>query len=173
MRWLPIAVAVAAFALVGAGCGGDEESSADTDTVVATDTSATDETTTDETTTEETETETDISGIPSADCLQAVSAFGVLAQAAAGAGGDADESLQTFQAFADSAPDEVRDDLQVLASGYAEYIRTLSELGLEQGEVPNADQIAALEKASEKFNTSEFQAASQNWDAWIADNCPG
>jgi len=171
MRRLVIVLAVLALSVVGAGCGGgDDESSASGDTTA---TETVTEDTTEETTTEETETETDISGIPSADCLQAVSAFGVLAQAAAGAGGDADESLQTFQAFADSAPDEVQDDLQVLASGYAEYIRTLSELGLEQGEVPNADQIAALEKASEKFNTSEFQAASQNWDAWIADNCPG
>ena len=50
MRWLTIAVAVTAFALVGAGCGGDEESTGDTDTVVVTDTTGTEETTTDETT---------------------------------------------------------------------------------------------------------------------------
>ena len=85
---------------------------------------------------------------------------------------DANDSLESFQAFADNAPDEIKDDLQVLATGYAAYIKTVSELGLKQGEVPNAAQIAALAKASEGFNTSEFQAASEHWDAWVATNCP-
>ena len=149
-------ILLVALTLVVAGCGGGNDSSTAT--------------TTEETTTD---TETSAAGIPSADCLQAVSAFGVLAQAAAAAAGvDANDSLESFQAFADNAPDEIKDDLQVLAPGYAAYIKTVSELGLKQGEVPNAAQIAALAKASEGFNTSEFQAASEHWDAWVATNCP-
>jgi len=34
MRWMMIAVTVTAFALVGAGCGEDEESTGDTGTAV-------------------------------------------------------------------------------------------------------------------------------------------
>ena len=174
MRWLTIVLAVLALAVVGAGCGGgDDEAGGDTTVVITETTDTTDESTTDETTTDESDTDSGASGFPSGDCLQAVSAFGVLAQAAASAAGvDADDSLQTFQAFTDNAPDEIKDDLQVLASAYAEYIKTLSELGLEQGEVPDAGQIAALTQASEGFSSSEFQAASDNWNAWLSANCP-
>jgi hypothetical protein len=169
-------ILLVALALVVAGCGGgDDEAGGDTTATVTGTTDTTDESTTEETTTDATSEDTDdgVSGFPSGDCLEAVTAFGVLAQAAAAASGvDADESLQSFQEFADNAPDEIQDDLEVLTSAYAEYIQTLSELGLEQGEVPDADQIAELTRASEAFNTSEFQAASENWDAWLATNCP-
>ena len=160
-----VGLAAIAFALVGVGCGGSDDSAATTDTATLT------ESTTEETTTDD--TESSAAGFPSADCLKAVSAFGVLAQAAAAAAGvDANDSLASFQAFADNAPDEIKDDLQVLASGYAAYIKTLSDLGLKQGEVPNADQTAALATASAAFSTSEFQTASDHWNAWLATNCP-
>jgi hypothetical protein len=175
MRWLTIVIVALALALAGVGCGGsNQESAATTEAAVSeettTDESAT-ESTTDETTTEG---ETEPSGaFASADCLQAMTAFGVLAQAAASvAGVDPGDSLQTFQEFTDNAPGEIQDDLKVLATAYGAYIQTLNDLGLKQGETPNADQIAALSKASEPFNTSEFQTASQNWDDWIATNCP-
>jgi len=29
-----------------------------------------------------------------------------------------------------------------------------------------------LAQAGEAFNTSEFQAASENWNAWLTTNCP-
>jgi hypothetical protein len=59
----------------------------------------------------------------------------------------------------------------VLAAGYAAYLEVWNELGVTQGEQLSADQIAKLATASEAFNTSEFQAASADWDAWVADNC--
>jgi hypothetical protein len=170
MRWLTVVVAALALSLAAVGCGGSDESAATTDTATLTE-STTEETTTEETTTDD--TETSAAGFPSADCLKAVSAFGVLAQAAAAAAGvDANDSLASFQAFADNAPDEIKDDLQVLASGYAAYIKTLSDLDLKQGDVPNADQTAALATASQAFSTSEFQTASDHWNAWLATNCP-
>jgi len=181
MRWLTIAVVLAAFALVGAGCGGgDDESAADTDTVVVTDTAGTDETT-DETTTEDTtttdETETDASGgLASGDCVKAVAAFAALSQAVAAAGSsgsDAEDSARAFQEFADEAPDEIKDDIQVLGDAYASYIAVLSGLGLEQGETPSADQIQELSQAAETLNKPEVIAASDHFNTWASTNCPG
>ena len=54
MRWLTIAVALSAFLLVVAGCGGEDEAASDTTTLTDT---TTDETTTDETTTDDTTTD--------------------------------------------------------------------------------------------------------------------
>jgi len=171
MRWLTIAVAVFALVLVGAGCGGGDDEAGSTDTAVITDTTDTDETT-DDTTTDETtdETDTDFSGDLSGDCLEAVQAYSA-ALAAAGAGGDSDDSLDVFQEFADQAPEEIRDDFQVLAQAYATYIQELGDLGLEPGEVPSADDLAKLTQAAAAFNNPEVTAANERVTAWADENC--
>ena len=177
LRRLSILLVALVVAIAAAGCGGgDNSASGDTTTTetITEDTTTTDETTTDETTTESSgDTNGDVSGFPSADCIQAATAFSALAAAAAGAqsSGDSNDSLQNFENFADEAPDEIKGDIRVLAAGYAAYLKVWNELGLKQGEVPDAGQIAKLAKASESFNTSEFQAASTHWDSWVASNC--
>ncbi|OFW71318.1 MAG: hypothetical protein A2Y55_13675 [Actinobacteria bacterium RBG_16_68_12] len=180
MRWLMIAVAITAFALVGAGCGGDDESAADTDTTTITETTGTEETTTDETTTDETEegeTETDASGsFATEDCLEAIGAFSKLGQALAASGSstdDVEESSRIFQAFADAAPDEIREDFRVLADAYADYIEVLSGLDLQSGEIPSAEQLQELQQAAEPFNRPEVIAASDRVSAWTTANCSG
>jgi hypothetical protein len=168
LRWLSILLV--ALALVVAGCGGGDDEAAGDTTATVTET-ATEETTTEETTTGE-DTSGATSGLPSADCLQAATAFSALAAAAAGvAGADPDESLKSFEAYADSAPEEIQDDILVLARGYAAYLEVWTKLGVKQGEQLSNDQIAELAKASEAFNTPEFQAASTSWDTWSAENC--
>lgn len=178
MRWLTISVAITAFALVGAGCGGDEESTGDTDTVVITDTSATDETTTEETTTDETETETetDISGgLASGDCLELINASAALSQAlaAAGTSGDLDESSKFFDEFADKAPEEIRADFQILAEAYAVYIAAAQDIGLGSGETPSAEQLAQYQQALAAIDQQELSEASTRISAWSTANCPG
>jgi hypothetical protein len=176
LRWLSILVV--ALALVAAGCGGgDDESSASGDTTTTetvTEDTTTDETT-DDTTTDESgdDTSSGSSGFPSEDCLQAATAFSALAAAAAGAqsSGDSSDALQNFEDFANEAPDEIKDDIDVLAAGYAAYLKVWNELGVEQGEQLSNDQIAKLAAASEAFNSTEFQAASANWDSWTTANC--
>lgn len=180
MRWLTIAVALAAFALIGAGCGGgDDDATGDTDTVVATDTfgdETTDDTTTDETDTDETDTDTDGSGdFGSGDCADAVAAFTSLSQAVAAAGAsgdDAEDSARAFQDFADDAPEEIRDDIRILGDAYVEYITVLSDLGIEAGETPSADQIQQITEASEALTTPEVTAASERFSTWASTNCP-
>jgi hypothetical protein len=133
MRRLTIAVVLAALALAGAGCGGGDESSGTTETTVTETT--TDETTTDETTTEETTTDGS-GGLTSGDCADLVNASAELAQAfaAAGATGDAGAASEFFDRF--EAPDEIREDFQVLADAYAEYIAALQDIGLESAKRP-------------------------------------
>jgi hypothetical protein len=176
MRWLAIVVAVLGLALVGAGCGGGDDEAAGDDTTIVTETTETDGTET----TDDTDTDTDLGDIGdvSEDCLAAVSAFVALSQAvgAAGAGGDtanADESAELFSEYADKAPEEIQDDIRVLADAYATYIEELSGLDLQTGATPSADQIQQLTEAAEKLNTPEIQAASESFNTWATTNCPG
>ena len=185
MRWLAIAVALLTLVFLGAGCGGSsDEVSADTDTVISTDTigsedTSTDETATDETSTDETSTDgnvdtsTDFSGSLSSECLEVIQAYGQLSQAVAAAGGSGDVSgtLDEFQHFADSAPDEIQSDLKTLFTAYAKYFDDLKSLGIKQGEVPSAAQLAQLSQASEAFNDPEVTAASTHVSAWADENC--
>ena len=176
MRRLVIVLAVLALSVVGAGCGGgDDESSASGDTTA---TETVTEDTTEETTTEETTEDTDTTasgGVLTGDCLEAVAAFAALGQAVAAAGAsgdDAEDSARVFQEFADKAPEEVRDDIQVLGEAYAAYIAVLSNIGLQVGETPSADQIQELEQAAEALSQPEVTAASTNFESWASTNCP-
>ncbi len=54
-------------------------------------------------------------------------------------------SIDVFQEFADQAPEEIRDDFQVLAQAYAEYVKVVGELDLQPGVVPSADELAAAD----------------------------
>jgi hypothetical protein len=182
MRWLAIAVALITLVFVGAGCGGGgDEASTDTETIVATDTTETEETSTDETSTEETSTDT--SGIDtdatfnwaSEDCQGLVAAYLAITGAigAAGAQGDVSGDVEQFTEYAEKVPEEIRDDVRVLAAAYAEYIDKLQGIGLESGEVPSASQLQQLQDASQSLGSSEVQAASDRLTAWTEENCAG
>ncbi|HZN21839.1 MAG TPA: hypothetical protein VFB57_04705 [Gaiellaceae bacterium] len=176
MRWLTIGVAVLGLALVGAGCGGGDEETADDDATVTITTETDTETTgtTDEGTTDDGDTSG--TGVLTEDCLAAVSAFVSLSQAvgsaATGGGSGASQFSDELNEFADKAPAEVQDDIRVLAEAYAAFIDELSDLDLQEGQVPSGDQIQALTEASEKLNTPEVTQASENFNAWAQTNCP-
>lgn len=174
MRTLTIVAAlVTAFALVGAGCGGDNEATGDTDTVVVTDTTGADDTTTDDETTGETETD-DSGGLASGDCREFASASAELSQAfaTAGSSGDLGDSADLFDELADQAPDEIRDDFKVLADAYGAYVDAIGDIGLEPNETPTAEQIAQLQGALASLDQQGVAAASERISAWAATNCP-
>ena len=171
MRLLLI-VMVLALALVGAGCGGgDDDASGDTDTVV---TETTDETT-DDTTTEETTTgdETVGDSFASEGCQDLMAASAALGAAfsSTGSGEDLNESSEAFSEFADEAPEEIREDLQTLAAGYAEYVEAFGDLDLDPGETPSAEQAAQIQAAFASIDLEEFNAASTRFSTWAAANC--
>lgn len=177
MRVMTILVVVL-LALVGAGCGGGDDEAASDDTVVTETTTeeTTDETTTDTDTDETTDTSVDLDAFLSGECQELVAAYAALSQAfaaASGGGEDFTEQSQAFQAFADDAPDEIRADIETLAEAYAEYAGIIGDLGVQPGEIPDADDLEALSEAAASFNSAGVTAASERLSAWTTENCSG
>ena len=163
MRFVTIAV-VLVFALVGAGCGGDDEASDTTDTVIT-------DTTTEETTTEETD---DLGDLASGECQELIAASSAFSQAIGSAGaatGDLDDVSEVFDELADSAPEEIRADFEVLAEAYEAYADVLGDVDVEPGEVPDAEALAALQQAIASIDQADVAAASQRISTWATANC--
>jgi len=177
MRLMAIALALLALVLVGAGCGGDDDESA-SDTTTLTDTTTDDETTTDETTTDETTTDEttddDLGDLASGECADLVESGQKLSQAL-GAGTptseDFDDVSRFFDEFADSAPEEIRADFQVLAEAWEVYADVLPDLQVEPGQTPDPEALARLQQATASIDQEEFAAASERINAWTTENC--
>ena len=177
MRWILIVFAVLALAFAGAGCGGgdDDESAGDTTTI--TDSVGTDETDTDETTTEETstdeETDTDLGGFASGDCEELVNASSAIGAALSGANtpDEVQEASDRFHEFADEVPEEIQDDVQVLAEVYDKYIDVIADIDLEAGETPSVGQIQELTAALGSIDQQAVTEASTNLSTWAQENC--
>ena len=54
---------------------------------------------------------------------------------------------ERFQQFADEVPEEIQDDVQVLADVYEEYIAVIADIDIEGGETPTVEQIQELTAA--------------------------
>lgn len=169
MRLLTIAV-VCVLALASAACGGgDEETAGDTDTVTL-------ETTTDETTDETTtDTDTDTVGdsLASEDCQELINASASLSRAfgSGGADSDLDDVSTFFDEFAEEAPDEIRDDFQVLADAYESYAEAIEGIDLQSGQTPDPETLQQLQEALASIDQEEVTAASERISAWANDNC--
>lgn len=175
LRRLSILLVALVLAIAAAGCGGgDGESSASGDTTTTE--TVTEDTTTDETTTESTETGTDTGSAlnwASEDCQSLVAAYVGLSAAigAASTGQDVSGDIEEFTQYADKVPDEIRDDVQTLATAYGAFVDELKDLGLQPGQVPSADQIQALDAASKTLGESDVQAAADRLSTWTTANC--
>jgi len=164
MRWL--AVLVMALALVVAGCGGGDDSTASDETTVE------ETTTSDDTTTSEETTDTDVDAsaiLGDEDCLKLASIGATFAQAVTGATDE--EATEAFQNLVDDVPDEIKADVQVLADWFAEYSAKLKDIGLQAGQTPTAAQVAQLQAALADTNQEELTAASERLQAWANANC--
>lgn len=173
MRPLRIVVVLTALALVVAGCGGGEESSATTDTAVVTETTG-DETSTDETTTEETTTDQtagDFTGLPSGDCLALVNAIATLGSAFAAPAGDNADTSEFFDRF--DAPEEIKADFQILADAYAAYGAAIQDIGLDAGQTPSAEQLQQYQQALASIDQPGVAEASDRIGTWVGENCSG
>ncbi|MGH3133810.1 MAG: hypothetical protein ACRDNY_08760 [Gaiellaceae bacterium] len=164
MRLLTIAV-VLMLALAGAGCGGDDEAAGDTEAAVTE--------TTDGTTTDGTEAG-DLDTLASGECQELVQASVQLSQAlgaAGNSGDDLDQARELFDELAAGAPDEIREDVQVLADAYAEYADVFADIQVEPGQVPDAEALQRLQEALASIDQEEVTAASQRLSAWATANC--
>jgi hypothetical protein len=166
VRGVTIAV-VLVLALVGASCGGDDSDTARDTSTVATET---DGITAEETTTEET---TDDGSFATSECSSLVAAAASAATAFSGTGitDDAEETRAQFEEFVQNAPDEIRDDLEVLFAAYDEYAEALADVDVDAGEVPDADTLQEIQAAIASIDQAEVTAAAANVNAWTTANC--
>ncbi len=167
MRVVTIAV-VLVLALMGTSCGGDDNDTASgTDTVVTETQGITaEDTTTDETTDDDGSFATD-------ECSSLVAAASSVATAfsATGDTGELEEARAEVEEFADDAPDEIRDDLQVLVDAYDELAAVLDDVDIEPGETPTAEAIQELQAAIASIDQAEVTEAAANVNAWTTANC--
>ncbi len=91
-------------------------------------------------------------------------------------GGSLDEeslqlSADQLEAMAEAAPDEIKDDLDVIAEQLAAFYTALAESGYEAGTTPDAEQLAELSALAESMDNDAFEEASDNINAWFEENC--
>ncbi|HEX4906354.1 MAG TPA: hypothetical protein VFU93_12940 [Acidimicrobiales bacterium] len=113
----------------------------------------------------------------SEECLEASAAFLSAAGGAAALFGGGDEelerSLAELQELGDDVPDEIADDFDVFVEVYADLADELADLDYDpsSGEAPDDETMAALQELGERFEDSDFQAASDRIQAWFTENC--
>jgi hypothetical protein len=125
----------------------------------------------------------DLGNIFAGDCQEAVlgvaaamSAYSTgLAQAFAGTLDDEElqASADELAQFADDAPDELKDDLDVIAAALAEFVQAFIDSGYDptSGQTPTPEQIEQLTQLADQFDDSRFEEAADNIEAWFDDNC--
>jgi hypothetical protein len=111
-----------------------------------------------------------------AECADAMAAWSSAAAAAGEAlsgSGDLGSSLGELQAFAEAAPEEIRDDLTLVYQAYGEFAAALQESGYDptSGALPTEEQIAALDSASQALSDADVQGASDRVGTWFQENC--
>jgi hypothetical protein len=175
-------VLLLAVVLVLTACGGDDDSAGQTISTVTTSTT----TVTTSTTTapsEEGGGDGDLSGLFTGQCQEA--AAGVAAAMSAYstnlAGvftGQVDEqqlqeTADELQQMAEAAPDELKDELDIVAGALADFYQALVDIGIDPlgGETPTPAQLEQLAQLSEQFDQSGFQEAIDTIDAWFEANC--
>jgi hypothetical protein len=170
MPVLVIACSVAVGALL-AGCGSSSSSTTSTEASgiigTTTDESTTDDTTTDEMTTSD-ETTTSASGdfADDSNCQHLMDLSNNLS--AAFAGSQTDDQIQkeadALQEMADAAPDDIKDDFQVVADDFTLVAQYLN------GKKPDAATIAELQS---KIDINRLSEAGSNIGTWAGENCAG
>jgi hypothetical protein len=117
-----------------------------------------------------------IEGAFSEGCGEFAGVFGALGGAIAGSFDP--EAEAEFEQFVDDAPEEIRDDLETIASAYDELNAALEDAGIDltdpsSFDPSNSDFAQAIAAASQQLATPEFQEASLAINEFIASNCEG
>jgi hypothetical protein len=87
---------------------------------------------------------------------------------------DTEEYGEFLQAFADRAPEEIRDDFQVIADFYGKWLDAMRDADFEAGETPTPEQIQKLTEIVQSVDPAKLTAASANISTCVTENCvPG
>ena len=113
----------------------------------------------------------------SAECLEATQAMAAAASAVPQSfSGDAaglEDSVAQLQAFAEAAPDEIREDLVTIYEGYASVAQAFADSGFDptSGEAPPPEVITALQTAAAELDAQDFREAIDRVSAWVDSEC--
>lgn len=158
------------LALVAAGCGGDDASSEASEETTIEETTSAEEITEDASEETTSSDEVDIDNL-SGECQELASVgakFSEAFQSTGSATGDLSATADLFDELVDAAPDEIKEDMAVLAEGISKYAEALQGVNLTQ---PSAEDIAKLQEISQSFDSADLQEASTNIEAWVTENC--
>jgi hypothetical protein len=162
-------LAACSIALVACG-GDDDDGNVDADAATSSDD---DSGSTDDNDSESTDGDVALSDI-SEECMDAsLAASAVYGQGAAAFTGNTDaveESADKLKEFAGKAPDEIKEEFEVMAEALQKYYEALDDLDLGSG-VPSASELAKIASASEVLNDPDFQEASDRVSDWVGENC--
>ncbi|MEO8422835.1 MAG: hypothetical protein ABI595_02855 [Actinomycetota bacterium] len=115
--------------------------------------------------------------LDAAECAKVVTAMAAasaaIPQVMSGEVGDLSTSVEQMEAFAATAPEEIRVDLATVAQAYSAYSAALEGSGWDpsSGEAPPPEVVAALTAAGQELQNADFVAASDRVQAWFAENC--
>ena len=113
----------------------------------------------------------------SGGCADAVAAMSSAASgmtnALAGDVGDLEDAVGALEDYADDAPDEIRDDLRLVAEAYAKFVDVIvdSDIDLTGGEVPDQETMQAFEEASAGLDEDDLKEASTRIQSFFEEEC--
>lgn len=81
------------------------------------------------------------------------------------------EVTNQLQAMTDAAPDEIKADLEVIATEIGAFYTAWAEIGYTGGAAPTPEQIEQLEALSEAIDQDVYTEAADNLEAWFEANC--
>jgi len=95
---------------------------------------------------------------------------------------DLEKTTDAMNQLADEAPDEIKDDWEILVKGVQKLVDALKKAGLDDddmatlqtGEIPDGVDMAALQALMaeiEDLDTEEFQEAGDNINKHAKDEC--
>ncbi len=177
MRYIAV---LTVLALTLLGCGGS-----DSDTDSATTPTTSSASGNNNTTTSQSPATTDgpSSDFSPTNCpeLMAWANDSVMASQAAFAGGGTNSAgleftADYFQEFADRAPDEIRDDMQLFADAFSSFFETLEDMDIDFADPStfaalSEEDIQELEAAAALMDTDEIEQATDNIAAFFEREC--
>lgn len=110
------------------------------------------------------------------ECLKAATAIGNIAASVGkfmqpGASqADVDKLNDEIATVKKSVPDELKDDVEVWATAYGEYVKVLSEV-MDNGGYANPANLDKLQKANDIFEKSGFKDANDHINAYFTKAC--
>ena len=124
-------------------------------------------------TTDTTETETTASGgfATSENCADFQEIGTKISEAFTGTGGqDLDAASDAFAELTAAAPEEIKDDFQVIADAYNKLADALQGVDLTSTN-PDPQALAKIAQVSQEFDQAELTQASTNITTWAQENC--